>query len=58
MALKLSMTETALILWVLRRRYEDLVVRAMPEDEEILEDMKKLIDTFSRSFKAKLRVGQ
>lgn len=57
MALKLSMTDTALILWVLRKRYTDLVARGRPEDKELLEDMKLLIDTFSRSFKAKLRAG-
>ena len=58
MAIKLSITDTALVLWALRTRYEDVLVRNIPEDKETLEDMKRVIDTFSRSFKAKLRVGQ
>ena len=57
MAIKLSITDTAIILWALRKRLEDEIEEGVLDDEDI-EDVQRLIDTFSRSFKAKLRVGQ
>jgi len=55
MAIKLSMTDTAIVLWSLRTRYEDVLVRNIPEDKETLEDLKRLIKSYDRSFKAQLR---
>ena len=56
MALKLGVMDTALVLGALRIQYENVLARNLPEDKERLEAMNLLIDTFSRSFKAKLRV--
>ena len=58
MAIKLSITDTAVVLWALRSAHDEGVAKGVAEDDEVVEDLQRLIDTFGRSFKAKLRVGQ
>ena len=58
MRIKLSITDTAVVLWALRIAYDEGVSKGVAEDDEVIKDIQRLIDTFSRSFKAKLRVGQ
>ena len=55
MAIKLSITDTALVLWALRSAYDEGAAKGVAEDDEVVEEIQRLIDTFGRSFTAKLR---
>lgn len=58
MAIKLSMTDTAVVLWALRSAYDEGAAKGVAEDDDALKDIQRLIDTFGRSFMAKLRVKE
>ena len=55
MALKLNMTDTAVVLWALRKSYGDIREHATAEEEA---QFRRLIKTYERSFRALVRVGQ
>ena len=58
MAIKLSMTDTAVVLWALRSAYGDGKAQGVEKDDPVLGDLERLIKTYDRSFKALLRVEE
>jgi hypothetical protein len=56
MSIKLSISDTAIVLWALRNAYDEGAAKGVAVDDEVVEDLQRLIETFGRSFKAKLRI--
>ncbi|MBV5333057.1 hypothetical protein JZU54_05810 [bacterium] len=52
----MSITDTAVVLWALRIAYHEGKAKGVEDEDEVIEDLQRLIETFGRSFKAKLRI--
>ena len=55
MAIKLNTTDTAVVLWALRKSYGDIKEHASAEEDA---QFQRLIKTYERSFRALVRVRQ